>query len=147
MLLCLTAMAGATQQARHVQVHTDTHSHTQVRTHSAHAPPSPPPRYGTKLLIMALKNDELIGHQILDRGGVWDGMALGIMLDYLHQGVNVVDAGANIGSYTVYYAYKIGNNASVYAFEPQNLVYQVRRMAGWGGWLAGHCRGRVCRGM
>ena len=34
---------------------------------------------------MALKNDEAIGHQILDRGGVWDGMALGIMLDYLHQ--------------------------------------------------------------
>jgi hypothetical protein len=98
---------------------------------------------------MALKNDELIGHQILDRGGVWDGMALGIMLDYLHQGVNVVDAGANIGSYTVYYAYKIGNNASVYAFEPQNLVYQVKGMAarGWGGGEGpGHCRGCMCRG-
>jgi hypothetical protein len=66
--------------------------HTRKTTDPTH-------RYGTKLLIMALKNDEAIGHQILDRGGVWDGMALGIMLDYLHTGVNVVDAGANIGAH------------------------------------------------
>jgi len=37
----------------------------------------------------------------------------------------VVDAGANIGSYSIFFAAATGTKGRVYSFEPQRKMFQV----------------------
>lgn len=52
---------------------------------------------------------------------------LGPLLDLitLRPGSTVVDVGANIGSFTIFFAAATGPQGRVYSFEPQRKMFQV----------------------
>jgi hypothetical protein len=79
---------------------------------------------GAKRLVMALKNDEYVGALLLS-GQMFESNVLVEMLKHVRPGSTVIEAGANFGAYTVFFAEKAGPNGHVVAFEPQNLVHQV----------------------
>lgn len=58
---------------------------------------------------------------------------LGPLLDLiaLRPGSTVVDVGANIGSFSIFFAATTGPSGRVYSFEPQRKMYQVRDLGGW----------------
>ncbi len=74
--------------------------------------------------LLALKNDEHVGSWLL-RGQMFEESTLVEMMRHIKPGSTVVEAGANMGAYTVFYAAKVGPQGKVVAFEPQNLVHQV----------------------
>jgi len=48
-----------------------------------------------------------------------------IVMQRVHQGMTVVDGGANIGYYTLLFSHLVGASGTVYAFEPDPLMYQA----------------------
>ncbi len=46
-------------------------------------------------------------------------------MDLMPPGSTVVDAGANIGTFTIFFAHAVGPYGAVYAFEPQRKLHQV----------------------
>ncbi|WIA14043.1 hypothetical protein OEZ85_002599 [Tetradesmus obliquus] len=48
-----------------------------------------------------------------------------LLLDDVRQGSVVVDAGANMGDFTIFFAAAAGPTGAVYAFEPQARMYQL----------------------
>lgn len=90
---------------------------------------------GFKLQLVALKNDEVVGAYILKEKRPYEPDYLSVLMDYVTPGSVVVDAGANMGSYSAFFAAKAGHKGAVYAFEPQQRMYQVRvnaRNMSWG---------------
>lgn len=78
----------------------------------------------TNLLLM--NSPDLISDHIR-RNGVWGENELAICRLFLHgnQGAIVIDAGANLGGFTVPVARELmGSSGRVYSFEPQRVVFQ-----------------------
>jgi len=46
-------------------------------------------------------------------------------MDLIPSGSTVVDAGANIGMFSAFFAAAVGPNGHVYSFEPQLRVYEM----------------------
>eukprot|EP00798_Chlamydomonas_sp_ICE-L_P017986 gene17986-24398_t len=69
-------------------------------------------------------NDEFVGREICESGNFQEFL-IKAFLHYIRPGSTVIDAGSNIGSYAVHFAYKTGPAGKVYAFEPQPMVYQL----------------------
>jgi FkbM family methyltransferase len=61
----------------------------------------------------------------LDRYGEWVESELELLGPFLAPGDIVIDAGANIGNHTVFFAERVGPEGRVYAFEPQRRVFQT----------------------
>lgn len=82
---------------------------------------------GHDLLMLAPKNDEYVGGHILKTGTPFSPHLLGPLLDLitLRPGSTVVDVGANIGSFTIFFAAATGPQGRVYSFEPQRKMFQV----------------------
>jgi FkbM family methyltransferase len=78
-------------------------------------------RYGT---FMYNVNDRFIGRS-LDLYGDWCDQEAVVLGQVLGAGDVVVDAGANIGTHTVFFAGAVGDEGLVVAFEPQRLVFQI----------------------
>jgi len=76
-------------------------------------------------LLAVPKNDEFMGPQVLKHGSVWEENLLALMLTFVVEGTNVVDVGANYGSYSVFFSQKVGPEAKVYAFEPQQYINRL----------------------
>eukprot|EP00943_MAST-04B_sp_MAST-4B-sp1_P007010 g7010.t1 len=57
--------------------------------------------------------------------GEWSEYETSIFLNLLQPGDVVIDAGANIGSFTIPMAKKVGAEGTVYAFEPQRFLSQT----------------------
>lgn len=57
--------------------------------------------------------------------GEWSEYEVSIFLNLLESGDVVIDAGANIGSFTIPMAKKVGDDGIVYAFEPQRFLSQT----------------------
>jgi FkbM family methyltransferase len=68
-------------------------------------------------------NDTFVGRS-LDLYGEWAEPELDLLRQVLKAGDVVVDAGANIGTHTVFFAKQVTDAGSVYAFEPQRLTFQ-----------------------
>ena len=78
-------------------------------------------RHGT---MMYNVNDVFIGRS-LDLYGEWCDDEVAVLGQILSPGDVVVDAGANIGTHTIFFAKKVTETGVVVAFEPQRLVFQT----------------------
>lgn len=58
------------------------------------------------------------------RYGEWAEQELQLFLSVIKPGDTVLDVGANIGAFTVPLAKAVGPAGSIYAFEPQRVIYQ-----------------------
>ena len=76
-------------------------------------------------LLVVPTNDEYMGKYMLESGKVWEEHVLSRMLDYVRVNSNVVDVGANYGSYSVYFSKKVGRGGTVTSFEPQPYLNRI----------------------
>jgi FkbM family methyltransferase len=75
-------------------------------------------------MMMFHTNDTYIGRS-LDLYGEFSEGETEIFQQLLRPGMTVVDAGANIGAHTLYFARAVGQTGRVLAFEPQRVLYQM----------------------
>ena len=78
-------------------------------------------RYGPMLYVAG---DRYIG-QSLDRYGEFSQGELELLGQLLRPGQVVLDLGANVGTHTVFFAQTVTPTGTVYAFEPQRLLFQI----------------------
>jgi FkbM family methyltransferase len=78
-------------------------------------------RYGPMLY---LTQDRYIG-QSLDTYGEFSQGEMDLLGQVLQPGQIVLDIGANIGTHTVFFAQKVGPAGTVFAFEPQRVLFQI----------------------
>ncbi|MCA9682302.1 MAG: FkbM family methyltransferase [Myxococcales bacterium] len=77
---------------------------------------------------MALNPDDLVVSKVIKRDGIWEPLESNLFFSELKPGEVVVDAGANIGYYTLLAARLVGPTGHVYAFEPEpEAVALLRR--------------------
>ena len=76
-------------------------------------------------LLVVPKNDEYMGPKVLNHGQVWEEGLLALMLSHVIEGTNVVDVGANYGSYSVFFSQKVGPEGKIWAFEPQPYINRL----------------------
>ena len=68
-------------------------------------------------------NDEAIG-KCLEAFGEWSEGENTIMANFISEGDNVIDVGANIGTTVLPASKKVGKKGRVIAFEPQTIIAQ-----------------------
>jgi FkbM family methyltransferase len=78
-------------------------------------------RYG---LMIYNVNDLYIGRS-LDLYGEYSEGEVELFKQILRPGDVAIDAGANIGAHTVFFAQAVGERGAVLAFEPQRIVFQT----------------------
>ncbi len=81
-------------------------------------------KQGRRGIFVFNRNDLLVGRSI-DIYGEWCDSEIALLLSYLKSGDTVLDIGANIGTHAVPFAGAIGRSGTMWAFEPQGLVYQM----------------------
>lgn len=77
-------------------------------------------RHGT----FAFNRHCLVG-QALDLYGEWAEPEVSLFAQMLRPGDIAIDAGAYIGTHTVFMARQVGPSGRVYAFEPQRIIFQT----------------------
>jgi FkbM family methyltransferase len=75
-------------------------------------------------LVLYNRHDKYIGRSI-DRYGEFSGGEADLFHQAVKPGWTVVEAGANIGAHTILLAKQVGPRGTVYAFEPQRIVFQT----------------------
>ena len=68
--------------------------------------------------------DNYIGKS-LDVYGEWSNNEWSMLSKFIHTGQIVIDVGANIGTFTIPMATKVGKHGIVHAFEPQRVLSQI----------------------
>jgi FkbM family methyltransferase len=74
--------------------------------------------------MMYLARDQYMGRS-LDLYGESSELEFQLFGQFLKPGMIVVDAGAHIGTHTVYFAHTVGNTGTVIAVEPQRVIHQI----------------------
>jgi FkbM family methyltransferase len=74
---------------------------------------------------MVLDPEDTVVSRVLKRDGIWEPMETELMERELREGDVVVDAGANLGYYTLLAARKVGPNGRVFAFEPEPRAFAL----------------------
>jgi len=74
--------------------------------------------------MIYLKRDQYIGRS-LDLYGEFSAFEGNIFSHWLRPGQCVVEVGSNIGAHTLHLAKLVGPQGTVYAFEPQRLLFQL----------------------
>jgi FkbM family methyltransferase len=69
-------------------------------------------------------NDVYVGRSF-DLYGEYSETEISLLGDLIAEAATVLDIGANIGAHTVFFAQRVGTGGTVYAFEPQRLVFQT----------------------
>ena len=70
------------------------------------------------------RNDAIVGRS-LEIYGEWCEGEVETLLQIIETGDIVIDVGANVGSHTLPFARKVGDQGGVLAIEPQRLVHQT----------------------
>ncbi len=70
------------------------------------------------------RNDIYIGRAI-ERYGEYGELEAGLFKQICHPADVVIEVGANIGAHTVLFAKLVGERGRVYAYEPQQVVFQT----------------------
>ncbi len=78
-------------------------------------------RYGG---MAFLENDTGIGRNI-GYYGEWVQLEIEFLLSLINSGNTVLDVGANIGSHTLAFSKTVGPNGQVFAFEPQDKIFDI----------------------
>ena len=88
--------------------------------------------FGTKMYLNKSDNDH---SRALAVGNLWEIDESKILENYIKNGMNVVDLGANIGYYTVLFSKWVGPQGKVFAFEPdpKNFKLMLKNIS------ANHC--------
>jgi FkbM family methyltransferase len=68
------------------------------------------------------KQDEIKG--FLRKGGIWEENVVTLLRKYVKPDTTVIDAGAFIGTHTLFMSKYVGKKGRVYAFEPQRKIYR-----------------------
>ncbi len=74
--------------------------------------------------FICLDNDQYVGRSLIAYGE-FSELEWALLRKLIEPGDVVVEAGANLGAFTVPLAQRVGPQGRVYAFEPQRLVYQM----------------------
>src|SRR5687767_11609897 len=75
-------------------------------------------------VMMYYSNDEYIGRS-LDLYGEFSEGETELFQQIVRPGMTVIDAGANIGIHTVYFATAAGPTGRVFAIEPQRVIFHA----------------------
>jgi FkbM family methyltransferase len=75
-------------------------------------------------VMMYFANDKYVGRSF-DLYGEFSEGEIALFGQILKPGMTVVDAGANIGAHTVYFAKAVGPKGLVLAFEPQPVIHHM----------------------
>ena len=78
-------------------------------------------RYGPMIYNI---HDQFVGRS-LDLYGEYSEGEVAVFRQLVQPGNLVLDAGANIGCHTVFFAKQVGPTGGVFAFEPQRIVFQM----------------------
>lgn len=78
-------------------------------------------RYGKMLFNL---NDTYVGNAIRQYGE-WSQEEMELLRHFIQPGAMVLDIGANIGAHTIFFSQAVGMSGLVYAFEPQQMVFQL----------------------
>ncbi|WP_099508695.1 FkbM family methyltransferase [Microvirga ossetica] len=70
------------------------------------------------------RNDDPIG-KALEAYGEWAEVEISFLLQFLHPDDVALDIGANIGTHSIAFAQRVGQNGRVHAFEPQGPIFEV----------------------
>ena len=74
--------------------------------------------------FFVLRNDSYISRSLVTYGE-WTQDEAEILAQFLRPGDAVIDAGANLGALTVFFAAAVGPSGSVHAFEPQPGIFRL----------------------
>ena len=74
--------------------------------------------------FITLSNDTVIGESIRTYGE-WSYRELDLIGQFIRPDSNVLEAGSNIGSHTMFIARDLCPRGAVYAFEPRRLIFQM----------------------
>lgn len=80
---------------------------------------------GINLVMLIPANDEYVGADIASTGHPFAAGVLSKMLEHVHPGAVVVDAGCNFGSYAMFFAVKVQPSGVIHCFEPQRKMAQL----------------------
>ncbi|MFC4550040.1 MULTISPECIES: FkbM family methyltransferase [Halorussus] len=80
-------------------------------------------RYGQ---LLAFEADSVIGRS-LEAYGEWAELELELLSEFVSPGDTIVDAGAFIGTHSLAFADYVGQEGTVYAFEPQKEYFELLR--------------------
>jgi FkbM family methyltransferase len=69
-------------------------------------------------------HDDPIGYSVKNYGG-WASAEIRLLDTFIGEGDIVVDVGANIGTHTLAFARRVGQNGKVFAYEPQKKVSEI----------------------
>jgi len=72
--------------------------------------------------------------------GRWENEEVDFMLSCLRPGDGMIDAGANIGVFTLQAARAVGDTGRVYAFEPMRSTFAMLERSVWANGFEGRCR-------
>jgi len=81
--------------------------------------------HGHNLTMVGLTNDEYVSTAMFNLGAPWGARLLGALMDFIKPGDTVVDAGANIGTYSIFFGAQAGPTGRVFSFEPQARMFQM----------------------
>jgi len=79
-------------------------------------------KFGTKMYLN--KNDLVISLQLI-KENAWEYEESLMIKEFLKKGMNVIDAGANIGYFTILFSKWIGGEGKVFAIEPESENFQL----------------------
>jgi FkbM family methyltransferase len=77
---------------------------------------------GTKMYLD--KNDTVISKNLAIKQ-IWESQETDILKDLIHDGMNIVDLGANIGYYTLLFSKWVGKTGVVFSFEPEANNFEL----------------------
>lgn len=75
-------------------------------------------------LVLYNENDEYVGRSIAHYGD-YQREETKLFSKYVKKGDSVLEIGANIGTHTLWFANRVGDEGHVLAFEPQRLIFQT----------------------
>jgi FkbM family methyltransferase len=84
-----------------------------------------PPVICHAVRLMAAHRSEHVGYHILKTATPFQPHLVSMLMQFITPGSTVVDAGANFGSFSVFFAAQTGATGTVHAFEPQQRMYEL----------------------